>query len=160
VSDEEYRLPDALKDPAADSKVTLGFFDDCANFWRPNEEFSSNEFIRPTRATGFSYKATTAGCSNAKEPIWPKAVDSTVPDGSVVWTCVAAGSNGLSPITSPSAASDPTGLTISSVSVDENTKILATYQGGSLGQDYDAVFTFTLSGVTRVARQTVRIRKR
>lgn len=156
----DFLLPETSKDPAADKKVSLSFFNDCANFWRANEEFSSNEFIRPTRPTGFAYKASTGGCSGAKEPIWPRLIDSTVTDGSIVWTCVAAGSNGLSPITAPSAVSDPTGLTISSVSVDENTKILATYSGGTLGQDYEAVFSFTLSGVPRVARQLVKIRKR
>lgn len=160
MTDADFTFPDTQKDPAADKKVTLSFFNDCANFWRANEEFSLNEFIRPTQATGFAYKASAAGCSGAREPVWPKAIDSTVADGSVIWTCVAAGANGLSPITSPSGTSDPTGLTIASVSVDENTKILATYQGGSLGQDYDAVFTFTLSSVPRVARQRVQVRKR
>lgn len=159
-ADDEFTLPDVTKDPGADRKVRLDFFNDCANFWQANAEFSSNEFIRPTRATGFAYKATTAGCSAAREPVWPREVDDTVSDGSVIWTCAAAGSNGLSPITSPSGVSDPTGLTVASVTVDENTNILATYQGGTLGQDYEAVFTFTLSGVPRVARQLVKIRKR
>lgn len=160
ASTDEFTLPEAVKDPAADKKVRLEFFDDCANFWIANTEYSSNEYIRPTRATGFAYKATTAGCSSAREPIWPREVDLTVSDGSAIWTCVAAGPNGLSPITSPSGVSDPAGLTVSAVAVDENTNILATYQGGTLGQDYEAVFTFTLSGVPRVARQLVRVRKR
>lgn len=160
MSDEEFRLPDALKDPGEDLKVTLGFFGFCANYWRENEEFDLNSYVRPSRSTGFAYQATTAGLSGAKEPIWPKALASTVTDGSVTWTCVPAGANGVSPITSPSATSDPSGLTIASISVDDSIKILATYQGGSLGQDYDAVYTFTLSGVPRVARQTVKVRKR
>jgi hypothetical protein len=158
--DESFRLGEVLKDPAEDLVVGLNFFSYCANLWAANEEFSLNEFIRPTRPTGFSYKATTAGCSGAREPVWPEVAGSTVEDGSIVWTCAAAGSNGLAPITSPSATSDPTGLTISSVSVEENTRIIATYQGGWLGQDYDVVFTFTLSGLPRVARQTVKVRKR
>lgn len=157
---DEFRLPDVLKDPAETLSVTLDFFGYCANYWSENEEYSLNEFARPTRATGFAYKATTAGCSGAREPIWPRSVDATVPDGSIVWTCAAAGSNGLAPITSPSASSDPTGLTISAVSASENTKILATYSGGELGQDYEAVYSFTLSGKTRIARQLVQIRKR
>jgi hypothetical protein len=83
-----------------------------------------------------------------------------VQNGSVVFTCRAAGTNGVMEITSPTAISDPTGLTIGSVSVSESTKILATYSAGTLGQDYDAVFTFTLNGATRVARQTVKVRRR
>jgi hypothetical protein len=155
----DFRLPDAIKDPGTDLKVSLEFFGDCANFWRANEECSLNEHVRPTRGTGFAYKATVAGLSGSREPVWPKTLDATVTDGSITWTCVAAGTNGLAPITSPSATSDPTGLTISAVAVEESTKILATYQGGSLGQDYEAVFTFTLNGA-RVARQRVLVRKR
>lgn len=143
-------------------KVTLNLFRWCANFWRANETHGSGEHIRPTRATGFAYECTTAGTTGAREPLWPRSLDATVTDGSVIWTCRAASTNGLNAITSPSAASDPTGLTIGSVSVDEGCKILATYEppANSLGQDYDAVFTFTLNGVTRVARQRVEIRKR
>jgi hypothetical protein len=51
-------------------------------------------------------------------------------------------------------------VTIAAVSVEEYTNILATYSGGGLDQDYDATFTFTLNGVTRVARQRVSIRKK
>jgi hypothetical protein len=63
-------------------------------------------------------------------------------------------------ISSPSASSDPTGLTITNVSAAETTKIQATYSGGVEGETHDAVFTFTLNGVTRVARQKVPIEKR
>jgi hypothetical protein len=153
-------FPDALKDPAEELKVTLNLFRYCASFWRPNEQYALNEYARPGRATGFAYQSTTAGTSGAREPTWPRTLGATITDGSVTWTCVVAETNGLNVISSPSAVSDPTGLTIGSVSVSEATKILATYSGGTLDQDFDAVFTFTLNGVTRVARQRVLIRKR
>lgn len=152
-------FPDALKDPGDDKKVTLNLFKYCASFWRPNELITLNEFVRPTKATGFAYQGT-AGTTGSREPAWPRVLTATVVDGSVTWTCVAADANGLNPITSPVAVSDPTGLTIASVSASESTKILATYSGGTLDQDYDAVFTFTLNSVQRVARQRVLVRKR
>lgn len=158
----DYRFDDHLgKDPAEAAPVVLDLFSLCANFWTTNEQYSQGEFVRPNRATGFSYECTTAGTSGFREPNdWPTTIGATKTEGSVTWTCRAAGSNGLNAITSPSAVSDPTGLTIGSVSVSESTKILATYSGGVEDQEYDAVFTFTLNGVTRIGRQRVPVRKR
>lgn len=151
----------AAKDPSEDLLVELDLFLWCANFWRANEQVALNEHVRPRRPTGFAYKATTAGTTGMREPgYWPRTLGFTVVSGSVTFTAVAAEANGLSPITDPSAVPDPTGLTITSVSASESTKILATYQGGTLDQDYDAVFSFTLNGVPRVARQKVMVRKR
>jgi hypothetical protein len=143
------------KDPAESRVVELELFNKCANFWRPNEQYQPNEYVRPNIATGFAYQTTTGGTSGLREPRWPNS--GTVNDGSVLWTAAAAGANGLNPVSAPSAVSSPAGLTIASISVSETTKILATYSGGIVGQNYDAIFTFTLNGVTRVARQTVRI---
>lgn len=153
----DYTFDSVTKDPGAGRAVELELFNKCANFWRPNEQYANGDFIRPNIATGFAYQATT-GTSGIREPRWPTTLAGTVTDGSVTWTCAAAGTNGLSAISSPSAVSSPLGMTIASVSVSETTKILATYTGGTVDQDFDAVFTFTLAGVTRVARQTVRVR--
>lgn len=158
TTENEYIFDPVEKDPAGGRKVTLDLFAICANFWRPNEQYAQGDYIRPNRANGFSYECTTAGTSNFREPsYWPQTVGATKTEGSVTWTCRAASTNGLAAITSPSAASD---LTVSDVSVEESTKIIATYGiGGTDGEDYDVVFTFTLDGVPRVARQTVRVRK-
>jgi hypothetical protein len=158
TTENEYIFDPVDKDPAGARKVVLDLFAICANFWRPNEQYSAGDFVRPNRANGFSYECTTAGTSNFREPsYWPQTIGATKTEGSVTWTCRAASTNGLAAITSPSAASD---LTVSDVSVEESTKILATYaSGGTDGDDYDVVFSFTLDGVTRVARQTVRVRK-
>ncbi|HEU4603749.1 MAG TPA: hypothetical protein VFS24_17370 [Steroidobacteraceae bacterium] len=160
MTDPEYRFGTVQKDPGEDLKVELNLFRACANFWQPNEQYGAGEFVRPTRGTGFSYEVTTAGTTSAREPIWPTTEGATVTSGSAVLTCRAADTNGLNAITSPSATSDPIGLTISDLSVSESVKILATYSGGTLDQDFDAVYEFTLNGVTRIARQRVEVRKR
>lgn len=155
----DYRFKPATKDPGESFQVTLNLFRMCANYWRANEQYQTNEFIRPNKPTGFSYQAQGAGTSGGREPNWPKTLSATVADGSLTWITTAAAANGVNPITSPSATAD-TGLTVGSVVASESTKILATYSSGNDGQDYDAVFTFTLNGVARVARQTVKVRKR
>jgi hypothetical protein len=147
------------KDPDETLLVSLDLFDMCANFWAPNEQFGTGEYVRPNKATGFSYECTTAGTSAAREPVWPTTISATKVDGSITWTCRAASSNGVNAVSSPSATSEPTGLTIGSVAASESTKINATYSGGVDGESYDAVFTFTLNGVTRIARQKVPVRK-
>jgi len=157
---EQFTFDPVAVDPGESFKVELDLFGKCASFWLPNEQYASLEYARPNRANGFAPQVTTPGTSGVREPIWPRTLGATVIDGSVTWTMAEAGLNGLNPITSPSAASDPAGLTISNVAVSESTKILATYSGGTLDRHYDAVFTFTLNGVTRVARQRVEFRKR
>lgn len=118
------------------------------------------EFVRPSMPTGFSYEVTTAGLTGAREPKWVTALNATMQDGSVTFTCRAAGSNGINAISGVSAVSAPTGLTIGSISVSDSTKILATYSGGSEDNTYDVAYTFTLAGNTRVARQRVPVIKR
>lgn len=158
--DNDYTFDSLTKDPAESRMVELDLFGKCANFWRPNEQYAANEYIRPNTATGFAYQANANASSGLREPRWPTTLAATVADGSLIWTCVAAGANGLNAVSGASAVSNPIGLTISAISVSETSKILATYAGGTVDQDYDAVFSFTLNGVPRVARQTVRIRYR
>lgn len=154
-------FPDTTKDPDEEKKVTLNLFNFCASFWRPNELVELNEYVRPRKATGFAYQATVAGTTATREPVWPTVSNATITDGSVTWKCIEAAANGLNEITAPSAVSEPVGgIVISDVSVSESTKILATYSSGTAGQDSYAVFTFTLNGATRVARQRVLVRKR
>lgn len=162
MSEPEYTWPPFQLDPEDTRGVALSLFRECANFWRANEAYEAGEHIRPNRATGFAYQCTTAGSSGAREPVWPTTIGATAPDGSVVWTCAAAAGNGVTAISAPSAVSEPTGLTITNVAVSESTKILATYSapGSTAGQDFDAVFSFTLDGEPRKARQQVQIRKR
>ena len=53
----------------------------------------------PTSPNGYRYQVTTAGTTHAStQPTWPTTIGSTVSDGTVVWTCVAA-SRAVSTIT-------------------------------------------------------------
>lgn len=161
MTDEtDYTITPALVlDPGETRTYDVDFFSKAAAFWRPNEDYSAAEYVRPILANGFAYQSG-GGTSGAVEPRWPRTLAQTVVDGSVTWTCVAAGANGINAISAPSVASDPTGLTVASVSMVETRKIRLTVSGGVAGQDYDLVFSFTLASVPRVARQKVQIRKR
>lgn len=159
MSETEYTIsPKAVKAPDDTIPVEIDLYAKCANVWRANEDVTLTEHLYPTNPNGYSYEVTAAGRTGTVEPRYPMTLGQTIQSGSVTLTCRAASAGGMSAITSPSAVSDPTGLTISGVAVAESRKITATYTGGTLGQDYDAVYTFTLNGLTRVARHRVEIR--
>lgn len=161
MSETEYTIsPDAKKAPDDVLPVEIDLYAKCANIWRANEDVSLTEYLYPLNPNGFSYEVTIAGRTGIREPVYPTTVGVTVTTGSATLTCRAASAGGMSAITSPSAVSDPTGLTIGSVTVAESRKITATYSGGTLDQNYDVVYTFTLNGLTRVARHKVEIRKK
>lgn len=154
-----FRLPSVVKDPAESLPVLFDAYDYCVSFWTRDVPVAMGAFIRFKRGTGFSYECTVAGTTGSRQPSPTSAIGTTFTDGSVTWTCRAADVNGISPISSPQALSDPTGLTITSVAAQNSREIIATYSGGELDQDYDAVFTFILNGLQRVARQRVEVRK-
>jgi len=160
MTDEYTISPSAVKSPDDTIPVEVDLYAKCANLWRANEDFTTGEFIYPTTPNGFSYEVTSGGRTGAKEPRYPTTLANTVTSGSATLTCRAASAGGLNSVTSPSAVSDPTGLTISNIAVSESRKITANYTGGTLGQDYDVVYTFTLAGLTRVARHRVEVRKK
>lgn len=154
----EFRFPAVIKDPDETRSVVLNFYAMCANKWRRNEKFDLAEHVRPTRPTGFAYKViNAAGTSGAREPVWPLAIGRTVPDGSLLWECVAAGDNGLNPITSLQVSAS--GIDAGTPVVSESVKVLVDYVGGTLGQDHEVKFTPTVAGKPRVARQLVQVRK-
>lgn len=161
MSDTEYTIGPALvKDPAESRTFDVDFYGKCVNLWRANEEVAGGEYLRPTVPNGFAYLVTAPGTLGFREPMWPKTIGETVPNGSVTLQCAAAGSNGLDLLSAPVVASDPAGLTVTDVSVQEVRKIRATVAGGIEGQDYYLVYSFTLRGVPRVARLKVKARKR
>lgn len=58
--------------------------------WVANTAKIAGDNIYPTVDNGFYYTCTTGGTTHATtEPTWPTVVDSTVTDGTVVWTAVA-----------------------------------------------------------------------
>lgn len=59
---------------------------DIAPTWRAEYSVSLGVVRQPTVPNGHLYKATTAGITGEIEPIWPTEPDSTVIDGTVLWT--------------------------------------------------------------------------
>lgn len=156
----DYRFDDTpAKDPGESMDVVLDLTPWCIIPWTPGTDFATSSYCRSPSAPGVAFQATTGGTSGAREPRWPTS--GTVNDGSIVWTVNSPpGANGLNPISAVSATSEPTGLTIGSISVVANRQIAATYSGGTHGYDYAAVFQFTLRGITRIARQLVPVKRR
>lgn len=150
-----------LKDPGEQLSVELDFYHLAIARWAPNDLCAAGETIRPDVGTGFAYVVDVAGTTAADPPRWPRTANATVQDGSVTWRAVSAGNLGLHAITdTPTATSEPEGLTVSEISVEEDFKVLATFGGGVLGRTYDVAFTLVLRGKTRVARLRVEVRKR
>lgn len=161
----ERRIPDAPdKDPGAQSQLQLSFLGDCGNFWEPNKQYSLGAAVIARPTTGFAYTTSAAGMSGRAPPKWPTTIGATVADGSLTWTCAAASASGaILPISNVSATIEPTGgLAAPTAAVDstESWVVDVTYPtGGTHGNDYDAVFTYIVNGITRVARQKIRVRR-
>jgi hypothetical protein len=154
-------FPDvALKDPSESILITLDCYEKCIARWQPNTWHALNEYVRPVIGTGYAYRRTQAGNNGSTEPRWPKGNGLTVVDGAGIWQAVPSQTYGINAITSPAVASDPVGITVADISVEDGWKILAKYSGGVLGRLYDLIWSFTLNGVPRVARHQVRIEKR
>lgn len=178
MSDPEFRWPDITKDPDDTLPMQLGVWSMCALFWTPNEEYDLGDFVWPRifviegqivkGANGFVYECTTAGRSASKEPKWAVTADVAMatPDGSVIWTPRIGASQGISPATSPviSAITPSDGvtndLTTSAVVVNEGTKLLCDYSGGTVDLSYEIEFRFMIGGRQRVGRQLVSIVKK
>ncbi|ROL55630.1 hypothetical protein D9V84_11270, partial [Bacteroidetes/Chlorobi group bacterium Naka2016] len=56
--------------------------------WAASTAYSVGNIVKPTTATGYWYKCTTAGTSGTTEPTWPTQRGQTVSDNTVVWTCI------------------------------------------------------------------------
>lgn len=54
--------------------------------WQANTTLAVGAWVKPTSPTGFLYEVSTAGVTGTTEPSWPTASNTTVTDGSVVWT--------------------------------------------------------------------------
>lgn len=56
--------------------------------WEAGGTYLEDAVVRPAIANGYRYRATTGGVSGGSAPTWPTAIDATVADGTVIWTCV------------------------------------------------------------------------
>lgn len=161
MSETEYTIQPALVMAPDDTRTfDVDFYDKCANLWRANEDVEANEYLLPPVPNGFAYVVTVAGRTAAKPPRFPTTIDETVASGSATLQCKAASAGGISAVSAPSVVSDPTGLTVSAVSVVESRKIRCTVALAVDEQDvdYDLVYSFTLDGVARTARLKVQVR--
>lgn len=173
MTDPLYRWPSVTKDADDTFPAQLGLWTLCAQFWTPNEAHDLGDFVWPTvvvlngqivkGAIGFVMECTALGRTATREPRWTVIPDvAMVPlDGSVEWTPRIGELQGVQPITSPIIQSITcsdgvsTDLATSSVIVNESTKLLVDYMGGTSGLSYDVEFGFTLGGRSRVGRQLV-----
>lgn len=125
------------KHPDAVRTLHLDFFPLVANYWRPGTQYSANDIVRPLNADGNAYQADAAGQSGLVEPAWADGVT----DGSVTWSQIAAGANGVTALTSPIVIVEPTGgITLGSPSVVDgggtDTAIEVAVSDGVHGKDY------------------------
>lgn len=58
-------------------------------FWSASKFYGLGTIIKPTAASTYYLKCTTAGQAGSTEPTWNSTVGSTNTDGSVVWTTIA-----------------------------------------------------------------------
>jgi hypothetical protein len=78
----------AVSNPGVD-QITLTPTD-IEGAWVANTAYSLGDIIEPTSPNTYVYKVTTAGTSAAvTEPSWPTSINSTVVDGTIIWTCYA-----------------------------------------------------------------------
>lgn len=57
-----------------------------AAVWTATTSYTLGNLIQPVSANGWVYKCTTAGTSSGSAPTFPTSLNSTVMDGTVVWT--------------------------------------------------------------------------
>jgi hypothetical protein len=175
---DDFRWAPATKDPGETKPVALSLFGLCANFWVPNEEFQQGDIVWPVvfdpdgniSGIGYCFEAEATGRSGPKQPRFASgdgttasvAVNATLPklDGSIPWICRPPGAGGLNAVVlaSPSFIV-PDAMSIAQIVVNENSKLLVDYDGGTLDEDHEVVFRFIIAGRLRIGRQVVRIRK-
>lgn len=160
LNSESQHIYDAIvKDPASTHSVELDLYILIANEWQPNREFTIGTLVRPLHPNGFELVAMTDGVTNSDEPRVPGAVGEIFKDGSITWQVAQPSTASLLAVGTPTAASEPLGLTISGLAVVNNRYLQATYSGGTVENDYDVVFSIDIGGQPKVFRQTVQVRE-
>lgn len=111
--------------------------------WTQGNEYAVNDHVRPSRATGFAYKATTGGQSAFREPKWPTTLAGTVTDGSVTWEAVAVDANSTDSPASVNLVA-PAGVTVG-LAVIDGMWISVPISGGTKGRTYEISVEITTS---------------
>lgn len=125
------------QDPSDVLDYPVDFTGECVRFRMPDTAYAVNTCVRPFKATGLQYKATTAGRTGTQEPRWPETAGQTVTDGSVVWTAEAASSSSMIRQLASATWSPDNGVTASGASTDAAAALAtAKLSGGVAGQSY------------------------
>lgn len=142
------------KHPSERLRCEFNWFDNLANFWR-HKFYRAGDIVRPTRSTGFAYRALADGTSGFREPRWRTL--SNTHDGSVTWEPIPANFEGVDIIVSATVAA-PSGVTVGSPSWEGSTAFCS-IEGGDEGTDYQLECEVTtLSGQRLVGVLEVKAR--
>ena len=106
--------------------ITLDFSQVAARHWRAGASFATGDKIRGNKS-GYQFEATTGGQTGNKEPNWPKTLNTTIEDGSVVWTVKAVAVDSLGKILTSVAWTVPTGLTKSGEAINTTKQTAVVY---------------------------------
>jgi len=112
-------------------------------YWAPDKEYALNDVALPSIPNGAQYKATTAGRSGRKEPIWPSIGTKSDGNGSLVWTKEDFDANAYDSISSVNIPA-VTGLTIGAETIT-GTEVHFDISGGVKGSCYTVSVEATLA---------------
>jgi hypothetical protein len=135
------------QDPTDTLDYYVDFTAACARVRKPNFDYPTGTRVRPAKATGFQYNASTGGHTATSEPRWPTTAGGTVTDGSVVWTAEAVSTTSLERQLSSAAWTPDSGLTKAGESTF-GTIATANLSAGTLGQSYLVRVAGTMSDGT------------
>ena len=147
------RIDQSLCKTAAEVKLKgwdyTGFL---AKVWTASTIYLTDEVVRPKRANGFQYRASSDGQSGPSAPNFTARDGALVADGTVVWVAEAIDNASLRATIAASVwtASD-TSVTISDESVDSTggrQRTSANIGGGAAGETYTVINTVTMSDNT------------
>lgn len=88
------------KRPGAAKPFTIDLRQYLRSYWMPGHYYDAGDTVRAPSASGFAHQAGAAGESGSTEPSWARQIGGSVNDGSIPWTAIPAGANGIDPIAS------------------------------------------------------------
>lgn len=136
-------------------EVKLRGFDFTAflqNLWTRATVYVLDEVVRPPRANGYQYRATTGGQSGASAPNFRATDGALVADGTVVWTAEPIDNASLRATIAGSVwTADDSGVTFSGEAIDSaggRQRTSANIHGGTAGATYTVINTVTMDDGT------------